>query len=122
MSHGPATARPTSHELAWLASTLASGSVLHCRQHWRGDLEFAGIDIFRFHDNGKIVGHWDVLQVLPDPVQAKNDNGVFWRPTTSSDIGARSQTSGSRTLAMDLWEEGDGAPERRVVAQSLGSL
>ncbi len=49
--------------------------VLHCRQEWPGDHVWAGIDIFRVDEDGKVVEHWDVLQVVPD--QAKNANGMF---------------------------------------------
>lgn len=49
--------------------------VLHGHQHWPGDHDYAAIDIFRFDEDGRIVEHWDVLQILPD--QSAHPNGMF---------------------------------------------
>lgn len=49
--------------------------ILHCLQEWPTDKNYAGVDIFRFDEQGKIVEHWDVLQIIPE--QSKNANTMF---------------------------------------------
>lgn len=49
--------------------------VLHCHQVWPDEGEYAGIDIFRFDKNDKIVEHWDALQLIPGNM--KHGNGMF---------------------------------------------
>ncbi len=58
---------------------IAEGNyvVLHCHHEWptAENKDRAGIDIFRVDAEGKVVEHWDVLQVVP--VQSANDNSMF---------------------------------------------
>jgi predicted SnoaL-like aldol condensation-catalyzing enzyme len=49
--------------------------ILHCRQVWPGEEIYAGIDIFRVGTDGKVVEHWDVLQLVAD--HSENGNGMF---------------------------------------------
>lgn len=57
--------------------SVAEGDLvaLHTHQTWPGDEEYVTMDFFRFDDDGKIVEHWDAIQMVPDA--SKNDNPMY---------------------------------------------
>lgn len=57
--------------------SVAEGDLvaLHTHQIWPGDEEYVTMDFFRFDAIGKIVEHWDTIQVVP--AESKNDNDMF---------------------------------------------
>ena len=48
---------------------------LHTHQSWPGGEEYVTMDFFRFDENGRIVEHWDSLQLIP--AQTKNGNSMY---------------------------------------------
>lgn len=48
---------------------------LHTHQTWPGDADYVTMDFFRFGADGKIVEHWDAIQVVPDA--SLNGNKMF---------------------------------------------
>ncbi len=48
---------------------------LHTHQIWPGNKEYVTMDFFRFDENGKIVEHWDSIQMIPE--ESANDNGMY---------------------------------------------
>ncbi|MCP3869454.1 MAG: hypothetical protein GY703_15385 [Gammaproteobacteria bacterium] len=45
---------------------------LHTHQVWPGGDEYVTMDFFRFDGNGKIVEHWDSIQLIPDKFEHGN--------------------------------------------------
>jgi predicted SnoaL-like aldol condensation-catalyzing enzyme len=56
---------------------IAEGDLvaLHTHQTWPGNEEYITMDFFRFDSKGKIVEHWDSIQVIPD--ESKNGNTMY---------------------------------------------
>ena len=54
--------------------SIAEGDLvaLHTHQIWPDNEEYVTMDFFRFDDNGKIVEHWDSMQLIPESSAHKN--------------------------------------------------
>lgn len=59
------------------ANAIAEGALVevHGYQPWPGHKAHVGMNIFRLDAGGKIVEHWDVLQIIPE--SGKHDNGML---------------------------------------------
>lgn len=45
---------------------------LHTHQIWPGNEEYITMDFFRFDKSGKIVEHWDSIQLIPEDSENRN--------------------------------------------------
>lgn len=48
---------------------------LHTHQKWPSGEQYVTMDFFRFDDDGKIVEHWDSMQLIPE--ESKNGNTMY---------------------------------------------
>ena len=57
--------------------SIAEGDLvaLHTHQVWPGNEEYVTMDFFRFDTNGKIVEHWDAMQMIPET--SENGNSMY---------------------------------------------
>jgi predicted SnoaL-like aldol condensation-catalyzing enzyme len=51
---------------------LADGDLVVAHSHYK-TFKMAGVDIWRFNEDGKIIEHWDVLQPVPESTASGND-------------------------------------------------
>ena len=51
---------------------IAEGDLVAAHSHYR-TFNMAGVDIWRFDEDGKAIEHWDVLQAIPETTASGND-------------------------------------------------
>jgi predicted SnoaL-like aldol condensation-catalyzing enzyme len=57
--------------------SVAEGDLvaLHTHQGWPGNEEYVTMDFFRFDQKGKIIEHWDAVQLIPE--SSANNNTMY---------------------------------------------
>ena len=51
---------------------IGEGDLVVAHSHYK-TFNMAGVDIWRFNDEGKMIEHWDVLQQVPETTASGND-------------------------------------------------
>ena len=51
---------------------IADGDLVAAHSHYK-TFNMAGVDIWRFGEDGKAIEHWDVLQLIPESTASGND-------------------------------------------------
>lgn len=51
---------------------IAEGDLVAAHSHYK-TFNMAGVDIWRFNDDGQAIEHWDVLQAVPETTASGND-------------------------------------------------
>jgi predicted SnoaL-like aldol condensation-catalyzing enzyme len=51
---------------------IAEGDLVAAHSHYK-TFNMAGVDIWRFDEDGKAIEHWDVLQPIPEATASGND-------------------------------------------------
>ena len=70
-------ARQYPEKSIYFVRSVAEGDLiaLHTHQIWPDGVEYVTMDFFRFDNNGRIVEHWDAMQVIPD--SSENGNPMY---------------------------------------------
>lgn len=57
--------------------SVAEGDLvaLHTHQIWPDNEEYVTMDFFRFDEQGKIIEHWDAMQIIP--ASSANNNTMY---------------------------------------------